>query len=306
MSTDTIGDSLTESSGQFYRRLREGLFEGGLLVATVVGVAMLAVLLAYVAVDAFSLLDPEYGSWIDWQFLTTLPSRTPTEAGFLAPIAGSIFILVVMIVAVFPIGIGAAIFLEEYATDNRLTQLIQINIANLAGVPSVVYGLLGLAVFVRGMGLPSGIVLVGGLTVGLLVLPIVMVSAQEALRSVPESRRQASYGMGASQWQTLKNVVLPEAMPGILTGAILALARAIGETAPLIMIGAATSVFSVPTGLFDSVTAMPLQIFNWHTRPQPEFRHGVVAAGVVTLLVVMLLMNGLAVYLRNRYESEEL
>jgi phosphate transport system permease protein len=306
MSTDTIGDSLTESSGQLYRRLRERLFEGGLLVATVMGIAMLAVLLAYVTVDAFSLLDPEYGSWVDWQFLTNLPSRTPTEAGFLAPIVGSVFILIVMIFAVFPIGIGAAIFLEEYASDNRITQLIQINIANLAGVPSVVYGLLGLAVFVRGMGLPSGIVLVGGLTVGLLVLPIVMVSAQEALRSVPESRRQASYGMGASHWQTLKNVVLPEAMPGILTGAILALARAIGETAPLIMIGAATSVFSVPTGLFDTVTAMPLQIFNWHSRPQPEFRHGVVAAGVVTLLAVMLIMNAMAIYLRNRYESDEL
>jgi len=306
MSTDTIGDSLTESSGQLYRRLRERLFEGGLLVATVMGIAMLAVLLAYVTVDAFSLLDPEYGSWVDWQFLTNLPSRTPTEAGFLAPIVGSVFILIVMIFAVFPIGIEAAIFLEEYASDNRITQLIQINIANLAGVPSVVYGLLGLAVFVRGMGLPSGIVLVGGLTVGLLVLPIVMVSAQEALRSVPESRRQASYGMGASHWQTLKNVVLPEAMPGILTGAILALARAIGETAPLIMIGAATSVFSVPTGLFDTVTAMPLQIFNWHSRPQPEFRHGVVAAGVVTLLAVMLIMNAMAIYLRNRYESDEL
>ncbi|MGM0604266.1 MAG: phosphate ABC transporter permease PstA [Halobacteriota archaeon] len=301
--TDTPDEPFTtdDDDGRV-RLIRDLLFEGGLLVATLAGIAMLLVLLVYVAVDAFAVFTPEYGSWVNWHFLTNLPSRTPTEAGFLAPIVGSVLLLLVMIVAVFPIGICAAIYLEEYAPENRTKQLIQINIANLAGVPSVVYGLLGLAVFVRGIGLPSGIVLVGGLTVGLLVLPIVMVSTQEALRAIPDADRQASYGMGANRWQTLKNVVLPQALPGILTGTILALARAIGETAPLIMIGAATSVFSVPTGLLDSVTAMPLQIFNWHSRPQPEFRYGVVAAGVVTLLTIMIAMNATAILLRNKFQ----
>ncbi|MFC6615618.1 phosphate ABC transporter permease PstA [Halopenitus salinus] len=301
------GDNPFRESGwePLYRSLRDRSFAAILLIAAISGIAMMAILLAYVAVDAFSILDPEHGSWVDWQFLTSLPSRTPAEAGFLAPIVGSLLILSVMIFAVFPIGIGAAIYLEEYAPENRVTRLVRINIANLAGVPSVVYGLLGLAVFVRGIGLESGIVLVGGLTVGLLVLPIVIVSSQEALRAVPDSYRQASRGMGASEWQTLKNVTLPQALPGILTGTILALGRAIGETAPLIMIGAATSVFSVPTTLFDSVSAMPMQIYNWRARPQPEFRYGVVAAGVVVLLAMMLLLNATAILLRNRYQRRD-
>ncbi len=284
---------------RLYRDARDKAFQSLLVAATVSGLIMLLVLLAYVAIDALSVLDPAYGPWIDWQFLTSLPSRSPQEAGLYPAIVGSVLLLIVMVVAVFPIGVGAAIYLEEYAPDNRIKRLIQVNIANLAGVPSVVYGLLGLAVFARGFRLGIGTVLVAGLTVGLLVLPIVIVSTQEALRAVPDSHRQASFGMGASRWQTLKRVTLPHAFPGILTGTILALGRAIGETAPLIMIGAATSVFSVPTGLFDSVSAMPLQIFNWHSRPQPEFRHGVVAAGVVTLLSVMLLLNATALYLRH-------
>ncbi|WP_096390280.1 phosphate ABC transporter permease PstA [Halopenitus persicus] len=291
--------------GPLYRALRDKAFAYALLFAALSGIAMVFILLAYVAVDAFSLLDPAHSSWVDWQFLTSLPSRTPAEAGFLAPIVGSLLILVVMVFAVFPIGIGAAVYLEEYAPENRITRIVRINIANLAGVPSVVYGLLGLAVFVRGIGFDSGIVLVGGLTVGLLVLPIVIVSSQEALRAVPDSYRQASRGMGASEWQTLRNVTLPQALPGILTGTILALGRAIGETAPLIMIGAATSVFSVPTTLFDSVSAMPMQIYNWRARPQPEFRYGVVAAGVVVLLATMILLNATAILLRNRYQRSD-
>ncbi len=304
--TDTADSGILSSGdGKLYRKIRDIGFESFLLIATISGIAMLFGLLAYVAVDAFAIFDPEYSSWVDYQFLTSLPSRDPLRAGFAAPIAGSILLLVVMVVAVFPIGIGASIYLVEYATEGRLKRFIQINISNLAGVPSVVYGLLGLAVFVRGFGLPSGIVLVGGLTVGLLVLPIVMVSAQEALRAVPDSHRQASYGMGASRWQTVRNVVLPQAIPGMLTGSILALARAIGETAPLIMIGAATSVFAIPAGLFDTVSAMPMQIFNWHSRPQPEFRHGVVAAGVVVLLSVMIAMNATAIWLRNKYQRRD-
>lgn len=302
LETGSDGGMVDVGYGRLYRSARDAAFRGLLLVATLSGILMLVVLLAYVTADALSIFDPEYGPWVDWQFLTNLPSRNPIEAGLYPAIVGSVLLLVVMVVAVFPIGVGAAIYLEEYAPDNRTRQLIQINIANLAGVPSVVYGLLGLAVFARGMRLGIGTVVVAGLTVGLLVLPIVIVSTQEALRAVPDSLRQASYGMGASRWQTLKRVTLPQAFPGILTGTILALGRAIGETAPLIMIGAATSVFSVPTGLFDSVSAMPLQIFNWHSRPQPEFRHGVVAAGVVTLLTVMLLMNATAIALRNYHQ----
>ena len=199
---------------------------------------------------------------------------------------------------------GAAIYLEEYAPANRLTKLIQVNIANLAGVPSVVYGLLGLALFLKTLGMDRGLVIAASVTLGLLILPIVIVSAQEALRSVPDSHRQASYGMGASKWQTVRNVVVPEALPGILTGTILALGRAIGETAPLVMIGVATTVFAPPTGLFEKATALPLQIFAWASFPQPEFRFGVVAASVVVLLGLLLLLNGAAIFVRYRYQRE--
>ncbi|APW99474.1 phosphate ABC transporter, permease protein PstA [Halobiforma lacisalsi AJ5] len=270
-----------------------------------------SVLLAVFLPDLLGSSSPD--PWVRSAFFQQGPSRLPERSGLYPPIIGSVFMLGVMIVAVFPLGVGAAIYLEEYAGDNRLTQLIQVNLSNLAGVPSVVYGLLGLAVFARGvtleagsvsidLGLGLGTVLTAGLTVGLLVLPIVIISAQEAIRSVPKSVRRASYGMGASRWQTTRNVVLPEAFPGILTGTILALGRAIGETAPLIMIGAATSVSSPPESLFSTVTAMPLQIYAWRGSVQPEFRYGVVAAGVVTLLVVLLGMNAAAIVLRDRFE----
>ncbi|WP_138004714.1 phosphate ABC transporter permease PstA [Halalkalirubrum salinum] len=246
---------------------------------------------------------PMPNSWIRPEFYLEGPSRTPENAGLYPPIVGSVFMLIVMVVAVFPLGVGAAIYLEEYAPNNRLTRLIRINLTNLAGVPSVVYGLLGLAIIARHFGLGRGTVITAGLTVGLLVLPIVIIASQEAIRSVPDSVREASYGMGASRWQTTREVVLPEAFPGILTGTILALGRAIGETAPLIMIGASTSVSSAPTELFGNATAMPLQIFSWQSRVQPDFRYGVVAAGVITLLVILLGMNAAAIILRNRLEK---
>jgi phosphate transport system permease protein len=205
----------------------------------------------------------------------------------------------------FPVGIGAAIYLEEYAPDNRFTRAIRVNISNLAGVPSVVYGLLGLGIFVRALNRTSGSLIVAGATLGLLILPIVIISAQEAIRAVPDSLREASYGMGATRWQTVKNVILPRAFPGILTGTILALGRAIGETAPLIMIGAANVVRFVPTSFSSKVSAMPLQLYGWATLfASPEFYTTVLAAGVVTLLVVMLLMNGTAIVLRNKYQRE--
>jgi len=217
--------------------------------------------------------------------------------------------LLVIVALVFPAGVGAAIYLEEYAPDSgpagRLVSLVEINVGNLAGVPSVVYGLLGLALFVKGIGLETGIVLVGGLTVGLLVLPIVIISSMEAIRAVPDSLRQASDGMGATRWQTIRCVVLPQALPGILTGTILALGRAIGETAPLLMIGAAASVRLAPNGFFDKFSAMPRQIFAWSSEFDPDFRFGVLAAGVVTLLAVLLLLNGTAIVIRNKYQQRD-
>jgi phosphate transport system permease protein len=281
-------------------RRREGL--GGLVFPVVVVGGILAGVLF---TEAFGFVPPE--SWLDWGFMTSAHDRfEPRNAGIYPALVGSVLIVVVIALSAFPVGVGAAIYLEEYAPDSgflgRVVSLIEINIGNLAGVPSIVYGLLGLALFIQGIGLQQGIVVVGGLTVGLLILPIVMISAQEAIRAVPDSRRQASYGMGATRWQTVRNVVLPEAFPGILTGTILALGRAIGETAPLLMIGIASSVRSPPTGFFSKTGAMPRQIFSWSSEFDPAFRFGVLAAGVIVLVGVLLVMNGTAIVLRNRYQ----
>ncbi|NHN47270.1 phosphate ABC transporter permease PstA [Halostella sp. JP-L12] len=279
-------------------------FEYACLGATLFGILMVMALLAYVVSDALALFEPE-APWIDLDFLTSAHSRFPERAGIYPALIGSIMMLVVIALSAFPVGVGAAIYLEEYAPDNRFTKLIEVNIGNLAGVPSVVYGLLGLAVFVRYIGMGSGTVVVGGFTVGLLILPIVIISAQEAIRGVPDSMRQASYGMGATRWQTVRRVVLPEALPGILTGTILALGRAIGETAPLIMVGVATTVFSPPNGFFDKFSAMPMQIYSWVEYPSEAFQYGVMAAGVVTLLVVLLAMNASAILIRNKYQRRQ-
>ena len=228
-----------------------------------------------------------------------------SNAGVYPQIVGSIVIVGFMAVLAFPVGICAAVYLEEYAPNaglrGRLATLLEVNISNLAGVPSVVYGLLGLALFRNTLGLGTGIVVSAAGTLGLLILPIVIVSTQEALRAVPDELRQGSYGMGASRWQTLREVVLPEAIPGTLTGTILALARAIGETAPLVIIAVATTKYSPPSGLFSSATALPLQIFAAAANAKPEFRHGVVPAAAVVLLVLMLLMNATAIVIRNKY-----
>lgn len=230
-----------------------------------------------------------------------------SNAGVYPQIVGSIVVISFMVVLAFPVGICAAIYLEEYAPRSgwggRLAGVLEVNISNLAGVPSVVYGLLGLALFRNTLGFGTGIVISAAGTLGLLILPIVVVSAQEAVRSVPDSLRQASYGMGASRWQTLRNVVLPEAVPGVLTGTILALARAIGETAPLVIIAVATTTYSPPDGLFSSATALPLQIFAARSNVDPAFRHGIVPATAVVLLVLMLVMNATAVAVRSRYEQ---
>lgn len=244
--------------------------------------------------------------WLDISFLTNPPSRNPHAAGLYPAIIGSIVIIALVAVISFGLGVGTAVFLEEYTATTGLTgvltRILQINIANLAAVPSVVYGLLGLGLFANLLGFGFGTAVTAALTLSLLILPITIIAAQEAIRAVPDDLRRGSDAMGATRWQTTKNVVLPEALPGILTGTILALGRAIGETAPLIMIGAATTVFAAPTSVWSKLTAMPMQIFAWADFPQDEFRYGVVAAGVVTLLIVLLSMNAVAIIIRNRTE----
>ena len=269
-------------------------------------VLITGVVLGRLVVDAVGATTPR--TWLDWAFLTSATSFSPEQAGLFPAIVGSVFVIALVAVLSFVFGVGAAIYLEEYAPESGLlgasTRVVRINIANLAGVPSVVYGLLGLGLFVNLLGMGIGTVLVAALTLSLLILPIVIISAQEAIRSVPGDLRQASYGMGATRWQTIRNVVLPRAIPGILTGTILSLSRAIGETAPLLMIGAATTVFSPPEGLGSQVSAMPLQVFYWAFAAKSDFRNFVAPAGVVTLLVVLLVMNSVAIYLRNRYQRE--
>ncbi|WP_256545764.1 phosphate ABC transporter permease PstA [Halobellus inordinatus] len=253
------------------------------------------------AVEAFGFAGPQ--SWVDWQFLTSSHSGSAVDAGLYPAIGGSILLMSTVAALSFPLGVGAAVYLEEYAPDNALTRFVDVNISNLAGVPSVVYGLLGLGVFVTYLGQSAGTVLVGGATLALLILPIVIISSREAIRSVPSDLRQASYGMGATRWQTVRNVVLPEAFPGILTGTILALGRAIGETAPLIMIGAPNVVFSLPTALNSKVSAMPLQVYAWSSLfASEDFYTKAVPAGVVVLLAVLLAMNSVAIVLRNKFE----
>jgi len=270
-------------------------------VALVVGVGLL-----FVVPDAVGVAGPS--PWFDWQYVTASPSQTAEKAGLYPAIIGSVFIIVLVAIITLLVAVGAAVYLEEYAPSSGLggaiARLIRINISNLAGVPSVVYGILGLAVFAQALDLGVGTVITAAFTLSLLILPIVIISAREAIDAVPDSLRQASYGMGATRWQTVRNVVLPRALPGTLTGTILALGRAIGETAPLIMIGVATTTFSPPAGLFSRTSAMPMQVFTWASYPSKEFQHGVVAAGVVTLLIVLLTMNSIAILFRNKFEEE--
>jgi len=295
-------------------------------------IGLLVVLLMSIAWQA--------AGWLDWGFLTHFDSRHPEEAGILAGLWGSLWLILFTTLFSVPTGVGAALYLEEYAVNSWLRRLIQVNLSNLAGVPSIVFGILGLTVFVRMFGLfgsqpkvvavplvfttleiplPLGrTVIAAALTLSLLILPVVIVAAQEALRAVPSSLRKASYALGATQWQTIRHQVLPAATPGILTGVILAVSRAIGETAPLVMIGALTyvaftpgdiaspvDIISHPNGVveapFDMFTALPIQIFNWVSRPKAEYQH-VAAAAILVLLVVLLVMNGAAIFIRHRFQ----
>lgn len=240
-------------------------------------------------------------------FFTNFSSSTPSMAGVKGGLIGTIWLMITIIPISIILGVGTAIYLEEYAKDNALTSFIKVSISNLAGVPSVVFGLLGLTIFVRGMGIEalalSNSVLAAALTMSLLILPVIIVASQEAIRSVPSSVREASYGLGGNKWQTIRRVVLPAAIPGILTGFILALSRALGETAPLILVGIPTVLLSLPSSVFDQFQALPMSIYNWAKLPQDEFQN-VASAGIIVLLVILLLMNAIAIFLRNKYSKK--
>jgi phosphate transport system permease protein len=276
------------------RSRRERAFHLGLLIATAVAIVVLAVLLIDILVDG--------ALHLRLSLFTAYASRFPDRFGFRSGITGTLSLMVLVAVLSFPIGVGAATYLEEFAPTNRLTRLIEANISNLAGVPSVVYGLLGAGVFVYFLSLGRSL-LVGAITLSLLILPVIIVSAREALRAVPQALREAGLGLGATPLQTVARQILPQAMPGILTGTILALSRAIGETAPILVVGAIFSRRSdnVPWDTNDAFSAMPVQIYNLVSRPQHEFQVDVAAAGIIILMVLLLLMNSLAIVLRNRY-----
>ena len=274
-----------------HRKRKNAIFAALCMAAIAIALGMLAVLLIYIIAQGYAR--------VDWSFLSSFPSRFPERAGIQAAIVGSIYVIGIAAVASFVIGVGAAIYLEEYAHRHKFTKIIQVNIANLAGVPSIVYGILGLEIFVRIMTLGKS-VLAGGFTLALLVLPVIIIASQEAIRAVPPSIRDGGYALGASRWQTVWHLVLPQAFPGILTGVILAVSRAMGETAPLIVMGALTFVPFAPDGPLSRFTVLPIQIFNWTSRPQAGF-HEAAAAGIIVLLTLLFIMNAAAVFLRYKF-----
>ena len=290
------GGAAGRARGLTARKVRARSFHALSLSATLLGVVVLFVLLGTVLAEGAGSLFRDFP-----HFFTSVPSRFADQSGIKVAVLGTVWMMGFTALFSFPIGVGAAIYLEEYAPRHWVTRLMQINITNLAGVPSIIYGILGLGIFVRAMALDRSI-LSAALTMSLLIMPIIIITAQEALRAVPLSLRQSSYALGATRWQTIWHVVLPQAFPGILTGTILALSRGIGETAPLIMIGALTFIAFTPSGPLDPFTALPIQIFNWTSKPQSEFRE-IAASAIIVLLVMLLAMNGLAIYLRNRFQK---
>lgn len=275
-------------------RLKDKGFKVVGITATSLGLVILAIFIGFILYMGLDRLD--------WDFMTSLPSRFAERSGIYTAWIGTVWILIFTTLISFPVGVGAGIYLEEYGRKSRLSTFLEINIANLAGVPSIIYGLLGLEVFVRLMKLGNSI-LAGALTLSLLILPIIIVSTREAIRAVPSSIRDASVALGASKWQTIWNQILPASIGGILTGVILAISRAVGETAPLIVIGALAYVPFAPTSPMDEFTVLPIQIFNWVSRPQHEFVINA-AAAIIVLLFITFVMNGIAVYLRNRWQRK--
>ena len=281
------------------------LFEGALLFALLVSLGFLIILVGQILVQGLALLA-ERGT----SFLTSQSSSLPGRAGVSQALVGSLMLMLFVVATAFPLGIAAAVYLEEYAADTRFNRFITVNVRNLAGVPSIVYGLLGLAIFVKAMsGFTGGAsVISGGLTLAILVLPIVVITASEALRAVPQGIREAGYGVGATKWEVVRSHVLPAAAPGILTGTVLSLARAFGETAPLILVGATTGVFFTGSGgvvekLQGAYTSLPTIVYTWAQLPQAEFQR-LTAAAIIILLVMLLTVNGAAIWLRNRYERK--
>ncbi|MFC7060639.1 phosphate ABC transporter permease PstA [Halobacillus seohaensis] len=270
-------------------RLMMGLF----LIATSSGLIVLGLLFYRVLTQGLG--------YLNLNFITGFPSPSFEDAGIWAGLIGSILLMVIVAVVSVIIGVATSIYLEEYAPRNKWSEFVRINIQNLAGVPSIVFGLLGLTFFVYFFGIGYRL-LAGGLTMALLILPIIVVASQESLRSVPNEIKEASIGMGATKWQTIARVILPAALPGILTGTILALSRAIGETAPLIIVGAAAAIYTLPDSLLSKYTVMPIQIYNWTARPQEEWQY-VAGAGIIVLLAVLLLMNSVAVLIRNKFQK---
>ena len=275
-------------------RLKDQLFMGWGIACTLLGLVLLAIFIGSILIDGLQR--------IDWDFITSLPSRNAENAGIFTALMGSIWILVLTTIISLPLGIGAAIYLEEYSTKNRFSSILEVNISNLAGVPSIIYGLLGLEIFVRILEMGAS-VLAGSFTLALLILPIVIVSTREAIKAVPKSIRDASFALGASKWQTVSMQLLPASFGGILTGVILALSRAVGETAPLIVIGALAYVPFAPSSPMDQFTVMPIQIFNWISRPQAGFEVNA-AAAIIMLLLITFIMNGIAVYFRNKWQKK--
>jgi phosphate transport system permease protein len=291
----------TETESRFAPNLRRRYrIDAAFQMATTGALAIAMAVLAWLILDVIVSGVGE----LDWQFLTSFASRKPEEAGILAAIVGTAWVMILVAVFSFPIGVGSGLYLEEFSRDTWLSRFIEINISNLAGVPSIIYGLLGLTAFVLILGDWTGgrSILTGALTLTLLILPIIIVATREALRAVPDSIRQAGYALGGNTWQVIWSHTLPAAFPGILTGVILALSRAIGETAPLITIGALTFIPFLPEGPRSPFTVLPIQIYNWISRPQKDF-HDIAASGIIVLLVVLLLMNSVAVILRNRFQK---
>ena len=288
--TPPSGSAATRSP---WRRWRDRFFFLLFFASVAIGILGLAALVIDVLTDGLGALD--------FSFINSYPSRHPGESGIRAALFGTIWITLGTAAFAIPIGVATAIYLEEFAPDHWATRLVQLNIANLAGVPSIIYGILGLALFVQALSLDRS-VLAGSLTMTLLILPIVIIVSQEAIKAVPNEFRDAAFALGANRWQVVKMVVLPQAIPGIMSGIILALSRAVGEAAPMLMISSLVFLTFIPTSPGDRFTVLPVQIFNWVSLPQPAFQ-AVASAGIIVLLAVLLSMNSVAIWIRNRYQK---
>ena len=274
------------------RRHLDKIILAGLITAITIVLGVLLTLLIRISIDAWG--------WVDWQFINSYPSRKPELSGIKAALLGSLWVIGFTALISIPLGVGSAIYLEEFAEDNRFNRFIKLNIANLAGVPSIIYGILGLAIFVELMKM-GRVILAGSLTMSLLILPIIIITSQESIKTVPKDLVNASLALGATKWQTVVKVILPISLAGIISGIILAISRAIGESAPMIAISALVYLTFIPEGAMDRFTVLPIQIYNWISQPQDDFR-SIAAAGIVVLMIVLLSMNSIAIWIRLKFQ----